>query len=133
MGGSRLCTVFDVRHYFGDEMSRISSTGLRSWMLQRITAIYIALFLIYSLVFIAIESPMRYSVWRHWIGGPVMNAMLGLFALSLFVHAWIGVKDIILDYVKPVSLRILLLSIIACTLISMAIWMLRILFIVGME
>jgi succinate dehydrogenase, hydrophobic membrane anchor protein len=47
----------------------------------------------------------------------------GLFALALLLHAWIGVRDVILDYVKPPALRLALLAAVALFLLANGLWL----------
>ncbi len=49
------------------------------------------------------------------------------FLLSLILHAWVGGRDIILDYVHPFGARITMLCLLGAFLILCALWAIRIL------
>lgn len=108
-------------------MSLRASSGLGAWTLQRFSAIYMALFAIYVFFELMLGKEIGYGPWVAWVSYPFNNIALGLFVLSLLVHAWVGTRDIILDYVKPFYFRILKLSIVAFLLIAMGVWALGIL------
>jgi succinate dehydrogenase / fumarate reductase membrane anchor subunit len=50
-----------------------------------------------------------------------------LFLLSIFYHAWIGVRDIVMDYVKPASIRLFIYVLVIVTLLLYAMWSVQIL------
>ena len=80
--------------------------GLRDWLAQRITAAIMALYsLILAFVFF-FGMPLNYGVWRDLFGHGWMRVATLLFAASLAWHAWVGVRDILMDYIKPTGLRL---------------------------
>ena len=82
--------------------------GLRDWLAQRVTA---AIMAVYSVIVAAIvlkNSPLTYAVWRDLFAQGWMRVATLLFAASLAWHVWVGVRDIIMDYVKPDGLRLTL-------------------------
>lgn len=102
-------------------MSRTAS-GLKAWAVQRLTAVYIALFALYLLAVLLFAAPADYQAWKAWIGGPVVSVALLLFVVSVLMHAWIGVRDVLIDYVHPIAARASLLGLIALALIAMGLW-----------
>jgi succinate dehydrogenase / fumarate reductase, membrane anchor subunit len=90
--------------------------GLRDWLAQRITAAIMALYtLIMAVVFF--NRPLDYSAWKALFAQGWMRVATLLFAVSLAWHAWVGVRDILMDYVKPdgwrLSLQVFVLLVIA--------------------
>ena len=82
--------------------------GLRDWLAQRITA---ALMAVYTVIMVAVvlkNPPLTYSVWQDLFAQGWMRVATLLFAASLAWHAWVGVRDILMDYVKPDGLRLTL-------------------------
>ena len=47
--------------------------------------------------------------------------------MSLYYHAWVGVRDIWMDYVKPVAIRLLLQALTILWLVGCAGWTVQIL------
>ena len=79
--------------------------GLRDWLAQRVSAAIMAVYsLILGFVFIR-DQPLTYAVWRELFAHGWMRIATLLFAASLAWHAWVGMRDILMDYVKPDGLR----------------------------
>jgi len=101
--------------------------GLRAWMLQRVTAIYLLLYIsiaIISMMFYPIESG---SQWRELFAIHWFNIATQGFILALILHAWVGVRDAVIDYINHFPSRLLILSVIAITLILSGLWSIMIL------
>ena len=101
--------------------------GLGDWLLQRLTAIYLACFLVYLLLHFLIKPQHTFQEWHAWVTRPAMIIATALFILAVLVHGWVGMRDVVLDYVHAISLRITVLSLIALTLIGCGVWALRML------
>ena len=101
--------------------------GFRDWLGQRITAVVMA---VYTLIFAvaALSLPdASFESWRGLFGGGFMRFATFLFFMSLFFHAWIGIRDIFMDYIKPVGVRLALHSVVLLLLIGYAGWAAQIL------
>jgi len=107
-------------------MSRKAS-GLKAWALQRVTAIYIGLFGLYLLGTMLIAAPADFPAWKAWFAGPIMNIATLALVLAVLLHAWVGIRDILIDYVKPIAVRAALLSALALGLIACGLWAAQIL------
>lgn len=100
--------------------------GLRDWLVQRITAVVMV---IYSL-FLAgywLTQTLTYDTWTALFSGNLMRTFSLLFLLSVFYHAWIGIRDIVMDYVKPASIRLLIHILVVLALLLYSIWSVQIL------
>ena len=111
-------------------MSWRASSGLRSWLIQRLTAVYIIFFLVVFAVLWG-GQPITFETWRAWVAHPAANIALLLFIFSLLIHGWIGGRDVVLDYVKSVGLRYVLLIGFGMGLVIMGLWTLRTILLVG--
>ena len=107
-------------------MSRQLS-GFRAWMWQRVSAVYLAGFMVYVLSILVVAPPVDHADLKQWLSGLGMWLATALFFLALFVHAWIGVRDVLLDYVKPSSLRLVALAVVFTFLLTCALWVTAIL------
>ena len=108
-------------------MSR-QAHGLRAWLVQRVSAIYLGIFILYAVLHFVTSAPDSYQEWRQWMASPLVSILWGLAMLSLLAHAWVGIRDVFIDYVKPASLRITLLSVLAFALLGYGIWAAQVLF-----
>jgi succinate dehydrogenase / fumarate reductase, membrane anchor subunit len=83
--------------------------GMRDWLSQRITAVLMALFtvvLLAQLVFA--KGPIGYDTWAGIFSAQWMKVLTFVVFVALGWHAWVGVRDIWMDYVKPVGVRLAL-------------------------
>ncbi|MFV2061396.1 MAG: succinate dehydrogenase, hydrophobic membrane anchor protein [Gammaproteobacteria bacterium] len=84
--------------------------GFRAWIVQRLSAIYLLLFFVISLVWFIQSPTITFDVWLATLKSPISIILIALFFLAVFIHAWVGVRDIVIDYVHPFVLRLVLLS-----------------------
>ena len=108
-------------------MSR-RATGLRAWILQRITALYLALYTLFLIGLFLLDPPESYDAWRTWFATPWTSVPLLLYALAILLHAWVGIRDVLIDYVHPLMLRLLLLTLFGLGLIGSGLWVMRVVF-----
>ena len=90
-------------------MSR-QTQGLRAWLIQRFSAVYLAGFLVYLCISFLTLDDLDHAGWRAWLAHPAMVLGGSGFVLALMLHGWVGVRDIILDYIPALWMRLLLLS-----------------------
>jgi succinate dehydrogenase / fumarate reductase membrane anchor subunit len=101
-------------------MSLYVLEGLRPWVIQRVSAVYMALFFIYAAFgYISAES-FDYNAWRSWLFNPINTTLVGIFTIAVLFHAWIGMRDVVLDYVHNIMLRIFVLGLVLGVLIGSA-------------
>jgi succinate dehydrogenase / fumarate reductase membrane anchor subunit len=101
--------------------------GLRDWLVQRVSAVVMALYTLLFTLIVIFAPPGDYGAWRGLFANQAMKLATFLFLVSLFLHAWIGMRDILMDYIKPTALRLALETSAALALIVYAGWALQIL------
>ncbi|MDR5739092.1 MULTISPECIES: succinate dehydrogenase, hydrophobic membrane anchor protein [unclassified Caballeronia] len=82
--------------------------GLGEWLAQRITAIVVAVYTLVLLVLFFGARNFSYEGWASIFAMQWMKLATFVALLSLFYHAYVGMRDIWMDYVKPVGLRLFL-------------------------
>lgn len=102
-------------------------SGLRALLVQRASAIYMLCFIPFLLLHCMFDPPGSYESWREWITGPVVGVAASVFFAALLVHTWVGIRDVILDYVHPIVVRALALAVLGFGLAGVAAWVMRIL------
>lgn len=81
--------------------------GMRDWLMQRITATLMALFTVVLVAQVVLTSgPMGYEAWAGIFASQWMKFLTFVVTISIMWHAFVGVRDIWMDYVKPVGLRL---------------------------
>jgi succinate dehydrogenase / fumarate reductase membrane anchor subunit len=100
--------------------------GLRDWLAQRITAVVMGVYTLMILAVLANMPRLDYSHWKALWDLPVMRYATLLFLLSLYFHAWIGMRNIFMDYIKNPGGRLLLHVITIAALVWYALWSIQI-------
>ncbi|MFO1330054.1 MAG: succinate dehydrogenase, hydrophobic membrane anchor protein [Rubrivivax sp.] len=101
--------------------------GLRDWLSQRVTAALMALFTLVVLVQVLMPGPMGYDKWAGIFAAQWMKVLTFVVIVSLLIHAWVGMRDIWMDYIKPVGVRLALQVATLVWLVGCAGWSLQVL------
>jgi succinate dehydrogenase / fumarate reductase membrane anchor subunit len=99
----------------------------RDWALQRLTAVAALLGTLGFIVMVATAPPINYSTWRQTFLPLWVKYLALLFFISLYLHAWIGMRNIVMDYVKNARGRQTLYTVIISMLGIYVMWTVRIL------
>lgn len=101
--------------------------GLRDWLGQRVSAVLMALYVLFLLGWLAVHPHGGYDAWSALFSGDLMRAVTWLVMALLCYHAWVGMRDIVMDYVKPASVRLALHVAVLCVSALYLVWTARIL------
>ncbi|SDA24156.1 succinate dehydrogenase subunit D [Nitrosospira sp. Nsp18] len=96
--------------------------GLRDWLAQRITAVVMIVFTLLLAAIFMISPPHDEASWKAIFSNRWMRTASFLFLVSLFWHAWIGMRNILMDYVHPTGIRLTLQILVILSLIFYTIW-----------
>lgn len=105
----------------------VNHQGLRDWVVQRISAIIMAIYTIGLVSYLVLHPGLSFPTWHMLFVPGWMKVATILFLLSVMLHAWVGVWTIFTDYVKPFVLRAILNVLVILTLLACFIWALTIL------
>jgi succinate dehydrogenase / fumarate reductase membrane anchor subunit len=101
--------------------------GLKDWLVQRVTALVMAIYCVVFVGILLVCPPQSFAQWRGLFVNQAMRVATILFFLSLFWHAWVGMRDILMDYAKPTAVRLTLEIIVVLVLVGYAVWAVQIL------
>ena len=101
--------------------------GLRDWLIQRVTAVVMAVYVVALAVYLLWQPVLNYDVWTALFSSLPVRTFTLLFLMCVFYHAWIGVRDVVMDYVKVAGLRLLIHVLVILALILYLIWSVQIL------
>ncbi|MEQ1806538.1 MAG: succinate dehydrogenase, hydrophobic membrane anchor protein [Burkholderiaceae bacterium] len=90
--------------------------GLRDWLSQRVTAALMALFTTVLLVQLLFGGELDYDRWAGIFSKQWMRVLTFSVIVSLAIHAWVGMRDILMDYVHGVVLRL-------CLQVAVLVWL----------
>ncbi len=101
--------------------------GFRDWLSQRVTAALMTLFTLALVVQVLMPGPMSYDRWAGIFAAQWMKLLTFTVIIALLWHAWVGVRDIWMDYVKPVGVRLVLQAATIVWLVGCAGWAIQVL------
>jgi succinate dehydrogenase / fumarate reductase membrane anchor subunit len=102
--------------------------GLRDWLSQRVTAALMALFTLVVLAQLLLKKgPVGYDLWAGIFSAQWMKVLTFVIIIALLYHVWVGVRDIWMDYVKSVALRLSLQIFSIVWLVGCAGWAIQVL------
>jgi succinate dehydrogenase / fumarate reductase membrane anchor subunit len=101
--------------------------GLRDWMAQRATAVLMALFTVVLVVECLMPGEMSYQKWGAIFSHQWMKVLTFVTIVAIIWHAWVGVRDVLMDYVTAVAPRLVLQVVAIAWLVGCAGWALQVL------
>ncbi|MEQ6291691.1 succinate dehydrogenase, hydrophobic membrane anchor protein [Vogesella sp. GCM10023246] len=99
--------------------------GLKDWIVQRITAVIMLAYTVMLVLFL-LAMPAGYEGWKTLFSLTWVKVLTQTTLLALFMHAWVGIRDLWMDYIKPVGVRLALHSLTAVWLVSCFIYSLKV-------
>ena len=96
--------------------------GVGDWLLQRLTAVVMAAYTVVFLACVLMQPPAGYDGWKAMFSGTFFRLATMLFFAALLYHAWIGMRDILMDYVHPTGMRLAMLVGVGLTLLFYLAW-----------
>jgi succinate dehydrogenase / fumarate reductase membrane anchor subunit len=83
--------------------------GLRDWLSQRVTAGLMALFTVIVLAQVIFSrGPIGYDKWAGIFAAQWMKVLTFAVIVALLWHVWVGMRDVFMDYIQPVAIRLAL-------------------------
>ena len=102
--------------------------GLRDWLAQRVTGALMVLFTAAILVQVLFSrGEIGYDLWAGIFAAQWMKALTFAIVVALVYHVWVGMRDIWMDYIKPVGLRLVLQIFTIVWLLSCGGWAVQVL------
>lgn len=101
--------------------------GVKDWLVQRISAVVMSAYVILFAITSLSSGPFTYTSWKALFSQGWMRVATFLFVLSILLHAWIGVRDVFMDYIKNTGLRLTLQVLTVLWLAGCGGWALQIL------
>lgn len=96
--------------------------GLIDWLAQRITGVVMIVFALVVAIALLSGAGANHENWRAFMSAGLMRFVTFLFIVSLCWHAWVGVRDIWMDYIQPAGIKLVLHVLTLLALIGYAGW-----------
>lgn len=97
--------------------------GMRIWLSQRLTAVIMAWYLVGIVIAMLIVQPSGYEAWRAFTGCWLFSLATFVTFICLSFHAWVGVRDVLRDYIFNQSLRTCLQVMVDLLLVVYIAWL----------
>ncbi|WP_440874053.1 succinate dehydrogenase, hydrophobic membrane anchor protein [Thalassotalea sp. PLHSN55] len=101
-----------------NNIATVGRSGVHDFILIRASALILALYTFLILGFFLVTSEVTYDVWQGFMACLPVKIFTVLALFSLVIHAWIGVWQVLSDYIKPAFFRGCLQFIFAVTLLT---------------
>jgi succinate dehydrogenase / fumarate reductase membrane anchor subunit len=102
-------------------------TGQRAFVVQRLSALAVLAFVAAAALRLAFGPAPTFAQWQAWSAQPLAATALLVLVAAVLAHAWVGVRDVALDYVRPLALRLAVLGVVATGLAGLGAWTLLVL------
>ena len=101
--------------------------GLGAWLLQRLTAVVMVVYTVFMVGLAIWCAPQGYADYKAMFSGNFVRLFTMFFIVSLLYHAWVGVRDIVMDYMKATAVRLTAQTVVGAALLFYLIWSVSIL------
>ena len=108
-------------------VTSLTGNGLKDWLIQRVTAVILGIYLLVLFAFFLSHSHVTYEQWSALMHCKIFMVLNVITMLSLVLHAWIGLWTVTTDYVKSTLIRLPLQMLIVLGLLGLLIWFFMIL------
>jgi len=108
-------------------ITNFGRSGLYDWMVQRVSAVILAVYVVFMLGYFIINQDVTYAQWSQLFQSTCVRIFSLLALLSLAAHAWIGLWTISTDYLKPLGIRFAFQAVCGIATFAYVVWGVQIL------
>lgn len=101
--------------------------GWRDWLSQRVTAVIMLLYTLLILGVVLWHGGLDYAIWKNLFAHGAFKLLTFLFMIALLFHAWVGVRNITMDYIKPTGVRLTVQVVVISMLVAYTGWTIQVL------
>lgn len=103
-------------------VTNFSRSGLSDWLLQRFSAVVLALYSVFIVGYFLTSFDGSYAQWSALFEQTWVRVFTFLSILSIAAHAWIGLWTISTDYIKPTGTRFVFQLVCNLALFTYVVW-----------
>lgn len=108
-------------------VTNLGRTGLSDWLIQRVSAVVLALYTLFLVGYLLFSPNLDYATWSGLFAQTWMRIFSLLAFISLAGHAWVGLWTVTTDYIKPTGIRIAAQSVIILAIFVFLVWGIQVL------
>jgi len=114
--------VATAQNYGSHSKGAFGKSGVIDWIVQRKSAVVLAVYFIYLAIFLITNNPLTFEKWIIFFSPLYFKIFTLVFLYCLVAHAWVGVWIIATDYLQNLKVRGLFLFICKLCLIGYWFW-----------
>lgn len=103
-------------------VTSLTGNGLKDWLIQRVTAVYFAVYALFIIAFLILHPQLSYAQWHALFANHLVQIATIIALLALSLHAWIGIWTVTTDYMKCTALRLSVQLLVVLWLLSQFVW-----------
>ena len=103
-------------------ITSLTGNGLKDWLIQRVTAIYFAIYTVFLFAFLLMHPQLQYSEWAALFNCWIFQIASVCALLMLSLHAWIGIWTVTTDYLSNTAIRVIVQMLVFFLLLAQFIW-----------
>ncbi|MDW7746755.1 succinate dehydrogenase, hydrophobic membrane anchor protein [Halomonas sp.] len=103
-------------------ITNLGRSGLSDWLLQRVSAVILALYTLFIVGFLLFNPGLDYAAWSGLFSATWMRIFSLLAFISLAAHAWVGLWTVTTDYLKSTGVRVAVQLIIILAIFVFLVW-----------
>ncbi|MEO1765663.1 succinate dehydrogenase, hydrophobic membrane anchor protein [Thiobacter aerophilum] len=96
--------------------------GIVDWLAQRLTAVVMLAYSAFLGVRLWLSPELDFAAWRALFAPVWMRHATLLFMVALCWHAWVGMRDIYMDYLRSTGLRLAAHALTILLLLAYLLW-----------
>ena len=106
-----------------NSVTNLGRSGVYDWVIQRLTAVILAVYTLFLLGFVLATPELTYDVWKDLFSCTAMKVFTLATLISICAHAWVGMWTISTDYITgSTSLRFIFQLVMAGFLFTYLVW-----------
>ncbi|HLR17914.1 MAG TPA: succinate dehydrogenase, hydrophobic membrane anchor protein [Alcanivoracaceae bacterium] len=110
-------------------VTSLSRNGMADWLLQRISAVVLAVYMIGLMGYLVFASDVSYDSWKALMTSLPMQLANSVVIISIIVHAWVGLWTVTTDYLTraqfgdaATALRLTVQSLLMLSFLVLTVW-----------
>lgn len=108
-------------------VTSLGRNGLYDWLIQRFTAVVLALYTVFVLGYLVLNPDLTYTQWNELFECTAMRIFSLLALFSIGAHAWVGLWTISTDYMKATGVRVIFQALCGVAMFAYIVWGIQIL------
>jgi succinate dehydrogenase / fumarate reductase membrane anchor subunit len=86
-------------------VTSLGRNGLYDWVIQRVSAVVIAVYIVGLLGYLVAHPGLDYATWKAFMGCVFMQAVNTIVFSMIAAHAWVGLWTVTTDYLTKLAIK----------------------------